>query len=300
MYQKVSTYLTLGWLFYSAAASATDYSTPLVKPEWRVTGSAFECKLEHHIPNYGWMEVQQKAGEAQHLLLKTDLILKYAGRVKIYSDPASWLVKNGASPRKQLGEAPLSAGKAGVVLDQDLSKQILQVLKAGRMVTFEFGRDPGREPEDSVTISTAGFQTAYDSFAQCLATLLPVSLKELQGSHVFFEKDSYELTQEGQVWLEYVIAYVNAKADPVAMVQLEGFTDNSGTYAESRLLSLKRVWAVKDYLVYHGVPAQMIGVRGMAFRDPIGDNATEAGRAKNHRVTIELIRDPYLAPQYRD
>ncbi len=301
MYVKFFNYTLFSWLFCSTAIFASDYSTPLVNPEWRTTSSVFECKLEHHIPNYGWVEVQQRAGEPQNLSLKTDLILQYPGKVQIYSDPAAWLVKNGASPRELLGEVSMQSGKSGVVLDQALSKQVLQVLKAGRMTTFEFGKaHQFSGPTDRVMISTAGFQKAYDDFSSCLAILLPVSLKDLQKSHVFFEENSYEVSPEGQAWLEYVVAYVKAKTEPVAMVQLEGFSDNLGTYAENRLISLKRVWAVKDYLVYHGVPSQIIRIRGMASRDPIGDNATADGRAKNRRVTIELAKDPYLSPQYRD
>lgn len=298
---KSVNYTLFGWLFCSTAIFASDYSTPLVNPEWRTTSNAFECKLEHHIPNYGWMEVKQRAGEPQQLSLKTDLILQYPGKVHIYSDPSAWLANNGAYPRERLGEVGMQAGNRGVILDQALSKQVLQVLKAGRTTTFEFGKAHAfSDPEDRVMISTAGFQKAYDEFSGCLAELLPVSLKDLQQSHVFFEEDSYEVSREGQAWLEYIVAYVKAKTDPVAMVQLEGFSDNSGTYAENRLISLKRVWAVKDYLVYHGVPSQMIRIRGMASRDPIGDNATATGRAKNRRVTIELAQDPYLSPQYRD
>ena len=53
-------------------------------------------------------------------------------------------------------------------------------------------------------------------------------------------------------------------------------------------LSLERAESVRDYLVARGVRGDAIQVAGRGEHEPIADNSTEAGRAKNRRVEIFL------------
>ena len=69
-----------------------------------------------------------------------------------------------------------------------------------------------------------------------------------------------------------------------------GHTDTSGGDAVNDPLSLDRAQSVRDYLVGRGVSATQIRTVGRGAREPIADNATEAGRARNRRVEIFLAR----------
>lgn len=71
-------------------------------------------------------------------------------------------------------------------------------------------------------------------------------------------------------------------------VRIFGHTDNTGTDAVNERLSLERAQSVKDYLVARGVRANAVQVAGRGEREPVADNGTEAGRAKNRRVEIFL------------
>lgn len=75
---------------------------------------------------------------------------------------------------------------------------------------------------------------------------------------------------------------------PGADVRIIGHTDNTGSDALNERLSLERAQSVRNYLVDRGVRADTIQVAGRGEREPIADNATEAGRAKNRRVEIFL------------
>ncbi|MFM8865040.1 MAG: OmpA family protein, partial [Limnohabitans sp.] len=53
-------------------------------------------------------------------------------------------------------------------------------------------------------------------------------------------------------------------------------------------LSVQRAQSARDYLVSRGVAASRIRIDGRGAREPIADNSTEAGRARNRRIDIFL------------
>ena len=67
---------------------------------------------------------------------------------------------------------------------------------------------------------------------------------------------------------------------------VEGHTDNSGSAANNKKISLKRANAVVSYLVSKGINKNRFTIRGMGPDYPIADNRTEEGRTKNRRVVI--------------
>lgn len=69
-------------------------------------------------------------------------------------------------------------------------------------------------------------------------------------------------------------------------VELGGHTDATGDAEVNRVLSQDRAQAVYDALSARGVPAQAMTATGYGATQPIADNATEEGRAKNRRTTI--------------
>jgi len=74
-----------------------------------------------------------------------------------------------------------------------------------------------------------------------------------------------------------------------AAVMVSGHTDNVGNEASNQALSDKRAAAVKDYFVsQEGVPAAGLVVKGYGKSQPVADNATEEGRARNRRVDVVI------------
>lgn len=81
------------------------------------------------------------------------------------------------------------------------------------------------------------------------------------------------------------------KDDPKVLVSIVGHTDSTGSDAVNNPLSLERAQSVRDYIVERGVAPTRIQVAGRGEREPVADNATEDGRAKNRRVEI-FLREP--------
>lgn len=79
--------------------------------------------------------------------------------------------------------------------------------------------------------------------------------------------------------------------DPNAQLSIIGHTDSTGSDAINNPLSLERARSVRDYLAARGVSASRIETSGRGEREPIADNNSEAGRARNRRVEMYL-REP--------
>ena len=76
---------------------------------------------------------------------------------------------------------------------------------------------------------------------------------------------------------------------PGRQVRLSAHTDSTGSDKYNEALSQRRAESVRQYLVSHGIDASRIEAHGYGESQPIADNATEEGRAKNRRVEIEPI-----------
>ncbi len=90
---------------------------------------------------------------------------------------------------------------------------------------------------------------------------------------------SYPVLEENAKKLKKV------KKLPIIVV---GYTDNQGGTKANERLSLARANSVRDYFVDHGVKDSRISAVGRGEANPIDDNSTRQGRAKNRRIEIEF------------
>ena len=68
-----------------------------------------------------------------------------------------------------------------------------------------------------------------------------------------------------------------------------GHTDSIGTDAYNQRLSVRRAEAVKAFLVSKGIERNRVYTEGKGEKQPVADNKTKEGRAKNRRVEIEVV-----------
>jgi len=76
------------------------------------------------------------------------------------------------------------------------------------------------------------------------------------------------------------------------VLRVEGHTDNIGRSASNAALSSRRAEAVRAALVARGVPANRLVSEGFGSSNPIADNRTDEGRARNRRIEIHTVRSP--------
>ncbi len=76
---------------------------------------------------------------------------------------------------------------------------------------------------------------------------------------------------------------------PDSKFELTGYADSTGSAEFNQHLSLMRAESVKKYLVSKGVSAGRITTKSGGSANPVGDNKTNQGRAKNRRVEIHSV-----------
>lgn len=84
--------------------------------------------------------------------------------------------------------------------------------------------------------------------------------------------------------------------NPVTQVSILGHTDNTGSDAINNPLSVDRANSARDYLVARGVAPTRFTTDGRGSREPVADNSTNDGRAKNRRVEI-FVAEPATTAQ---
>lgn len=107
---------------------------------------------------------------------------------------------------------------------------------------------------------------------------------------VNFDFDRAIIRPGDKAVLDEMVAFVRKYPD--AKIELDGYTDNSGTEAYNQRLSEKRAEAVKNYLIKEaGVGRSQISAVGRGESDPVADNKTAEGRFENRRVEILILGD---------
>ena len=79
------------------------------------------------------------------------------------------------------------------------------------------------------------------------------------------------------------------KKYPMSRWRIEGHTDNVGSEDGNLKMSKMRAESVLNYFVSRGIPQIRFEVVGIGSKQPVADNATPEGKAKNRRVEIKRV-----------
>ena len=117
----------------------------------------------------------------------------------------------------------------------------------------------------------------------------PVAVSEKMSfaAEALFDFDKAIVKPEGKRALDELLSKLEGMNTDV-MVTV-GHADAIGTDDYNQKLSLRRAEAVKAYLVSKGIEQSRVYTEGKGESQPVADNSTSAGRAKNRRVTVEVV-----------
>ena len=132
----------------------------------------------------------------------------------------------------------------------------------GASVAFDDGRRPG---DLASALRTSGRADLYG---------------------IYFDFGSATLRAESAPALAQILAF--HRAHPQQKLTIEGHTDNVGSEAVNAELSAKRAAAVVAELVKQGAAARLLTPVGRGAAQPVAPNTSDAGRARNRRVTVVL------------
>ena len=110
------------------------------------------------------------------------------------------------------------------------------------------------------------------------------AIKVTFDSGILFDFNKSTLKTEAKQQLDKFAAEM---ADmPETGITVFGHTDNVGSEAANKRISMQRAESVGNYLNGKGIAKSRLTMEGMGFDQPVADNATEEGRAQNRRVEI--------------
>jgi len=115
----------------------------------------------------------------------------------------------------------------------------------------------------------------------------PTSEKVTFAADAFFDFDKSVLKPEGRAKLDDLVSKMSGLN--LEVIIAVGHTDSIGSDSYNQKLSIRRSEAVKSYLVSKGVEKNRVYTEGKGEKQPVADNKTSEGRAKNRRVEIEVV-----------
>jgi OOP family OmpA-OmpF porin len=115
----------------------------------------------------------------------------------------------------------------------------------------------------------------------------PTTEKVTFAADAFFDFNKSTLKPEGKAKLDDLVSKMKGIA--LEVIIAVGHTDSVGGDAYNQKLSVARSESVKAYLVSKGVEKNRVYTEGKGKKQPVADNKTAEGRAKNRRVEIEVV-----------
>ena len=111
--------------------------------------------------------------------------------------------------------------------------------------------------------------------------------KVTYAADAFFDFNKSVIKPEGKAKLDDLIGKI--QGINLEVIIAVGHTDSVGSDAYNQKLSVRRSEAVKAYLVSKGIEKNRVYTEGKGEKQPVADNKTAEGRAKNRRVEIEVV-----------
>ncbi|MBN8556066.1 MAG: OmpA family protein [Burkholderiales bacterium] len=116
----------------------------------------------------------------------------------------------------------------------------------------------------------------------------PVAAQKVTyAADAFFDFDKSVLKPEGRAKLDDLVSKI--QGINLEVIIAVGHTDSIGSDAYNQKLSVRRAEAVKAYLISKGIERNRIYTEGKGEKQPVADNRTAEGRAKNRRVEVEVV-----------
>ncbi|KXX72512.1 OmpA family protein [Flammeovirga sp. SJP92] len=132
----------------------------------------------------------------------------------------------------------------------------------------------------------------YIDSLQSVYTLFlgPIKLNQnITLNNIFFDTNSSKIKKASYNELENILSFLTV--NPSIAIQIEGYTDNTGDHDINVMLSQKRADAIVNYLITSGIKKERLVSKGFGEENPIADNNTAEGKAKNRRTEFKVIKN---------
>ena len=139
------------------------------------------------------------------------------------------------------------------------------------------GRQMDKKAEELAKLENVQVETVKDANGL-------EAIKVTFDSGILFDFNKSTLRPEAKASLDKFAAEMSDMTE--TGITVYGHTDNVGSEAANRKISLQRAESVGNYLNSKGIAKSRITMQGMGYDQPVADNSTEAGRAQNRSVEV--------------
>ncbi len=140
---------------------------------------------------------------------------------------------------------------------------------------------------DGLEGATNALSRRADDNAAMIAKLGHITFKKtLSDAEAYFKTDSAKLNENAMTELNKFAELIK-RQNKMVHLEIQGHTDSRGPSSWNRTLGERRASSVRDYLYReHDIPLHLMNVISMGSGQPVADNDTREGRAKNRRVVL--------------
>lgn len=262
------------------------YGAALHEARWETSSTRLMCTLSHHIPLYGTVRFEGRAGGALDFAVQVLRRPPGSGMAQLASLAPAW---KHDTPALDLGQVSVADSAEPFRFDRPLARRLLAELEKGMVPTFTYQDWADGRDLVTVAVSSVNVKAALGEFLHCLDGLLSYDFDKVRQTLVTFAFDSAALSREARTALDRVADYLQADS-AVNSVMIEGHTDNVGFRRYNEQLSRRRSEAVRNYLVSKGVEKDKLTIRAYGESKPIANNRIESSRGVNRRVIVLLIK----------
>ncbi|UHQ56990.1 OmpA family protein [Microbulbifer sp. YPW16] len=149
------------------------------------------------------------------------------------------------------------------------------------------GAAPQQDGDQAGTMGAAADEDLGSSMEQYLGNSSRDPNREFR-LRIEFQQDSAEVTSASAPDVQ-ALATILTK-NPELTIAIEGHTSSDGDENRNKALSQQRADAVKQMLVEKGIDESRITSMGMGSAKPLADNATEAGKQQNRRISVRVVK----------
>lgn len=262
------------------------YSDSLDNAKWRTSGNRLECRLSQSIPGYGKAIFTHRALESMKFSVSSLHAPRKPGQALVYVNPPEW---KKYAHRKVLGRVPVNAEKEVMVLPEDWAQRMAFELREGMETVWSHADWADGQDLVEVKLRPLRFEMAWQDFQQCGENLINYGFNDVRFSAFYFPAGGSRLSAAEKAQLDRLAEYVSLDTD-FEHIKISSFTDSRGLRRINKAVAQKRANMVKNYLVEKGVNPKRFVVIAQGEVKPKYNNRTKAGRAKNRRVEIQIVK----------
>jgi outer membrane protein OmpA-like peptidoglycan-associated protein len=208
--------------------------------------------------------------------------LEGAGDFLNFACPASTsqlqLQRNVEAALRKSGYTIVYSGK-----HEDHEFPIVTAQKGAQWIQVQTGNYNEFSTYEQTTVLVKEMAQDMSASAQAMSDAIAKSGR-LDVYGITFATGQATITPQSNQVLGDVLAVL--KANPEWKLRIEGHTDNVGDKAANLKLSQARAAAVAAWLTGQGIAAARLTTAGLGDTQPVADNATDDGKARNRRVVL--------------